>query len=69
MKYKHFGKNIKPDCSCCEFSGMENGIMAVCKKSKVIKDGKCRYCSYDPLLRVPASLSISGNFTAEDFKL
>ena len=69
MKYKLFGKNIKTDCSYCEHSGFENGIIVACKKGKVIKDGKCRSFSYDPLMRVPASVSLSGNFSAEDFKL
>lgn len=68
MKYKLFGKNIKPDCSYCSNSNIENGIIG-CKKSKVIKDGKCRAFQYDPLLRVPVSVSISGSFTADDFKL
>ncbi len=68
MKYKLFGKNIKPDCAYCSFSGIGNGIIG-CQKSKVIKDGKCRSFQYDPLLRVPASVSISGQFTADDFKL
>ena len=68
MKNKLFGKNIKPDCKYCAFSDTGSGAEG-CKKSKVMKDGKCRSFSYDPLLRVPVSVSISGNFTAEDFKL
>ena len=68
MKYKFFGKNIKPDCNYCEHAGVVNGTIG-CKKSKAMKDGKCRAFSYDPLMRIPASVSISGNFTAEDFKL
>lgn len=68
MKYKLFGKNIVPDCSYCAHSGFVNGMVA-CAKGRMITDGKCRAFSYDPLLRVPLSVSISGNFTAEDFKL
>ena len=49
-------------------AGNEQGFI-VCQKSKVLRDGKCRAFRYDPLLRVPQSVSISGNFTAEDFKL
>ena len=41
MKNKFFGKNISPDCSYCENSFFEQGIVA-CSKSKHIKDGKCR---------------------------
>ncbi len=68
MKYKLFGKNILPNCAYCENSGNEQGFI-VCQKSKVLRDGKCRAFRYDPLLRVPQSVSISSNFTAEDFKL
>ncbi len=68
MKYKLFGKNIEPDCKYCSYSGIDKGIMG-CQKSKVIKDGKCRSFTYDPLLRIPASVSISGNFSPDDFKL
>lgn len=68
MKYKLFGKNITPDCSYCEYSGIENGLIG-CRKSKRIKDGKCRSFNYDPLQRVPTSITVSGRFTADDFKL
>ncbi len=68
MKNKFFGKNISPDCSYCENSFFEQGIVA-CSKSKHIKDGKCRAFSYDPLMRVPANLSLQGNYSAKDFML
>ncbi len=68
MKYKFFGKNILPDCTYCANSEFDNGTH-MCKKGKLIKEGKCRSFSYDPLLRVPTSVSISGNYTADDFKL
>ena len=68
MKYKLFGKNISPDCAYCMNAVPENGQL-VCRRSKQIKDGKCRSFSYDPLQRVPTSVSVSGKFTAEDFKL
>lgn len=68
MKYKLFGKNIVPDCSYCENASFENDIVA-CKKSKSIKDGKCRFFAYNPLLREPRSVSILGSYTAEDFKI
>ncbi len=68
MKYKLFGKNIATDCSYCEHADL-TGSMPVCTKGKAIRDGKCRSFSYDPLQRVPASVSLSGSFTAEDFKL
>ena len=68
MIYKLFGKNIAPDCSYCAHGTTQNGRL-VCVKSKVLSDGKCRSFSSDPLLRVPLSVSLSGNFTPEDFQL
>ena len=68
MKYKLFGKNIATDGSYCEHADL-TGSTPVCTKGKAIRDGKCRSFSYDPLQRVPASISLSGSFTAEDFKL
>ena len=52
MKKSLFGKNIPVNCSYCEYNGIENDIM-FCKKSKQVKDGKCRSFKYDPLLRMP----------------
>ena len=68
MKYKLFGKNIATDCSYCEHADLSGGA-AVCTKGKAIRDGKCRSFAYDPLQRVPTSVSLSGGYTAEDFKL
>ena len=69
MKYKLFGKNIQPDCAYCDNSAYDRQGFRVCRRGKTIQNGKCRAFSYDPLLRVPQSVSLSGNFTAEDFKL
>lgn len=68
MKKKLFGKNIVPDCSYCIHSGFENGVIA-CKKLRHIENNRCRAFVYDPLLRVPRSVTLHGNYTAEDFKL
>lgn len=69
MKSKLFGKNITPGCAYCDNAFFSNGALG-CKKSKQIKNEKCRSFSYNPLLRVPKSLQFSaGSFTAEDFKL
>ena len=68
MKNKLFGKNITPDCSYCSHSVFENGIIA-CKKSKQFHNGNCRAFDYDPLLRVPRTITLRGTYTAEDFKL
>ena len=50
MKKSLFGKNIPVNCSYCEYNGIENDIM-FCKKSKQVKDGKCRSFKYDPLFQ------------------
>ena len=66
MKNKLFGRNIAPDCSYCENSYFENGIIG-CKKSKRIQDGRCRAFSYDPLMRVPRSENQGANHTVGSF--
>ena len=68
MKKKLFGRNITPDCGYCENAAIENGAF-VCTKSRRITDGKCRAFSYDPLMRVPRTVTLRGTYTAEDFKL
>ncbi len=68
MKNKLFGKNIVPDCAYCDNAAVENGEV-VCKKAKKIEDGKCRAFDYNPLLRVPRSVTLRGTYTIEDFKL
>lgn len=71
MKSKLFGKNISPDCRYCEYSKIENDVIAgqTCVKGKRIDKGRCRAFSYNPLLRVPRSITLHGTYTAEDFKL
>ena len=71
MKSKLFGKNINPDCRYCDFAEIGNDIVAgqICQKGKQIYNGKCRSFSYNPLLRVPRSITLHGTYTAEDFKL
>lgn len=68
MKNKLFGRNIVPDCSYCENSLLEGGMIG-CKKAKRIQDAKCRAFSYDPLLRIPRSVTLRGTYSIEDFKL
>ncbi|MEE0957188.1 MAG: hypothetical protein UH734_03760 [Ruminococcus sp.] len=68
MKNKLFGKNITPDCNYCSNAIIENGIIT-CKKSKHISERKCRSFDYDPLMRVPRTITLRGTYTAEDFKL
>lgn len=68
MKNKLFGKNIVPDCSYCNNSFFENGVFR-CKKDKQLKDAKCRAFDYDPLLRVPRSITLRGTFSPDDFKI
>lgn len=68
MKNKFFGKNISPDCSYCTHAVLNNGTFA-CGKSKQLVNGKCRSFDYDPLMRVPRTVTLRGTYTAEDFKL
>ena len=68
MKKILFGKNIPVNCAYCEYSGIENDIR-FCKKSKQVKNGKCRAFKYDPLLRMPNVTVFKTDFSAKDFKL
>lgn len=68
MKNKLFGKNITPGCSYCTNSHFDRGMVG-CKKARRIIDGKCRAFEYDPLLRIPRSVTLRNTYTADDFKL
>ena len=68
MRKKLFGNNIEPDCMYCE-NAVFNKYDVFCKKSKGIRNGRCRPFKYDPLMREPKSISLRGNYTAEDFRL
>lgn len=68
MKNKFFGKNITPDCSYCSHAVLANGGIT-CQKSRQISEGKCRSFDYDPLMRVPRTITLRGTYTAEDFML
>lgn len=68
MKNKLFGKNIVPDCAYCDNAIFENGVFG-CKKGRHIENAKCRAFDYNPLLRVPRSVTLRGTYTIEDFKL
>lgn len=64
MKYSLFGNNISPDCSYCH-----NMVDNICVKKKIIKNGKCRKFSYNPLLRVPKVEPNMMKFSREEFEL
>ena len=68
FKKKLFGSNIKPSCSYCHNSIYENDVF-FCNKGQKIKGGKCRCFKYDPLMRVPTSISLKKDFNPDDFKL
>lgn len=69
MKSKLFGKNIAASCDYCNNAVIIEGELS-CKKSKQIKNNKCRAFDYNPLLRVPATQPMpKNNFTPEDFML
>ncbi|MCQ2515105.1 MAG: hypothetical protein MJ089_08490 [Ruminococcus sp.] len=68
MRKKLFGKNIIPNCAYCE-NAIFDGMFPRCSKGKQLQENKCWSFKYDPLLRVPKSNALKGNYTAEDFKL
>ncbi|MEE1060535.1 MAG: hypothetical protein UH080_01765 [Ruminococcus sp.] len=68
FKKKLFGSNIKPNCAYCRNSRYEKGIY-FCNKDHSIKNDKCRSFKYDPLMRVPMSISLKKDFKADDFRL
>lgn len=49
MRKKLFGNNIEPDCMYCE-NAVFNKYDVFCKKSKGIRNGRCRSFKYDPLI-------------------
>ena len=68
FKKKLFGSNIKPSCAYCRNAAYENEV-CFCKKGQKYKNGNCKGFKYDPLMRVPKTLSLKKKFTADDFKL
>ena len=67
-KKKLFGLNIKPSCAYCHNAAYKNDIF-FCNKGQTFHGGKCRSFKYNPLMRVPMSVSLKNHFNVDDFKL
>ncbi len=70
MALKIFNKHTEPQCALCEY-GVLSGESVICRKAGGIMNlySKCRKFKYDPLKREPKVISVSKDFTKEDFEL
>ena len=70
MALKIFNKKTEPQCALCEH-GVLSGNSVICRKAGGVMDlySKCRKFKYDPLKREPKVLSVSKDFSKEDFQL
>ncbi len=72
MALKLFKSSIEPQCAYCEHSEIApGGNVAVCRKIGGIMQlhSKCKKYKYDPLKREPKTISLSGDYSKEDFEL
>lgn len=68
MKKQLFGKNIVPSCTYCAHSKTE-GSTQFCDAHKVLKNGKCRKFSYNPIMRTPRGAVKLPSFKNDDFAI
>ena len=70
MALKIFNKKTEPQCALCEH-GVPSGNSVICRKAGGVMDlySKCRKFRYDPLKREPKVLTVSKDFSKEDFEL
>lgn len=70
MALKIFNKKTEPQCALCEY-GISSGNSVICRKAGGVMDlySKCRKFKYDPLKREPKVLTVSKDFSKEDFEL
>ncbi len=61
-----FGKNIPVSCDYCIHSDIRNKCQ-FCTINKVLKNGKCRKFSYNPIMRIPKRQNMLPTYNAEDF--
>ncbi len=72
MGNKNFNKDIEPQCILCEHGSVfPDNSTILCRKAGGVTDAynKCKKFKYDPLKREPKIISVSKDFTQEDFKL
>lgn len=67
-KNKLFGKNIELSCNYCVHSQIKNDCQ-FCTANRVIKNGKCRKYSYNPIMRVPMRMNNLPKYDPSDFAL
>lgn len=70
LALKIFNKNTEPQCALCEY-GIASGESVVCRKAGGVMTpySKCRKFKYDPLKREPKVITVSKDFSKEDFEL
>lgn len=70
MALKIFNKKTEPQCALCEY-GVISGESVVCRKAGGVMTfySKCRKFKYDPLKREPRVITVSNDFSKEDFEL
>ena len=67
-----FRKDIDPQCAYCEHGTVTaNKDTVICKKQGAVMQSfsKCKKFKYDPLKREPKVISLTTNFSKEDFSL
>lgn len=72
MALKIFNKITEPQCAFCEHgTPVGDGCTVLCRKVGGIMQyySKCKKFKYDPLKREPTVITVSGEFTKEDFML
>lgn len=72
MPLRLFKGNTEPQCAHCEYAEITEGSeVVVCRKIGGIMQlySKCKKFRYDPLKRVPGAVSLSGEYSKEDFSL
>ncbi len=67
-KIKLFGNNIEVSCDYCAHSKIQDDTQ-FCTMNKVLKKGKCRKFTYNPIMRVPKCANNLQKYKPEDFML
>ena len=68
MKKQLFGNDIVPACTYCSHSKKE-GNTQFCNAHKVLKNGKCRRFSYNPIMREPRGAVKLPTFDKKEFSI
>lgn len=68
MKKQIFGNHIVPSCTYCSHSKSE-GSSQFCDIHRILRNGKCRKFSYNPIMRAPRGAAALPSFEKKDFSL